>query len=190
MYRSALAVLAWLMSSLITAAAERELRVTAPENLFPALKVVVVVKAGAPGPGVPKHEAVAAMAKYGDSIKLKSEGPFDLWWQPKEGLAVKAVDGLKIAEGVKEIKLDEYLGVVRFRGDDQPRARLVTLTPQDDPGPEEKGHVAAQTASDYRVDMVVPAGFYALWVTPDNGARARKVNDRLRVLPGKVTQLD
>src|SRR5262249_25515206 len=149
--------------------------VTAPEALLPAMKAIVVVKAGAPGPGAAKHEALASASKYGEVLKLPGEGPFDVWWQAAaEGVAVKAVGGLKPGDGVKDVSLGVCLGVVRLRGDGQPRASLVTVTAQDDPGPDEKGHIAVQTAKDYRIDMVVPEGFYALWVTPHNGARPRK----------------
>ena len=59
-------------------------------------------------------------------------------------------------------------------GDDLPRADKVVLTDVKDPGPGKKGHVALQVASDYRVDMMVPPGMYAVWVVPANGAGAAR----------------
>ena len=34
--------------------------------------------------------------------------------------------------------------------------------------------------------MVAPEGFYSLWITPANGGRPRKINDRLKVQAGKL----
>jgi hypothetical protein len=171
-------------------AAERGLRVSASEGFLPALEAIVVVKAGEAGPGSKECKPLARATSYQETLRPSGDGPFDVWWQPKKGLAVKAFAEVRLADGIKELKLDERLGIVRFRGDTQPRARLVTITAKDDPGPDEKGHVALQTATEYRVDMVVPEGFYSLWITPDNGARAIKVVDRFRVHAGRVSQID
>jgi hypothetical protein len=179
-----------LVLSTQTSAAERSIRVTAPEGFLPPMKAIVVVKAGVPGPGSLKHDAIANVTKYGESLKLANEGPFDIWWQPVDGVPLKAFAALKVGHEIKELNLADSLGVVRLRGDGLPRAGLVTITTQDDAGPDEKGHVAVQKAKDYRIDMVVPEGFYAVWVTPDIGARPQKVNNRIRVQAGKVTQLD
>jgi hypothetical protein len=172
-------------------AADRGVSFSAADGLLPAMKNIVIVKAGEPGPGAPKHKAVAETAKYKEMVKLPGDGPFDIWWQPKNGIAVRVVSGVKLKAGeLREIKIDNYLGIVTVRGDDLPRAGLVTIAAQDDPGPDEKGHVPVQTAKEYRVEMAVPEGFYSLWITPDNGGRPRKVNDRFRVLAGKSVTLD
>jgi hypothetical protein len=173
------------------AAEERSLRFTANERLFPPMKGIAIVKAGEPGPDAPKHRAIAVVAKYKETAKLPSEGPFDVWWQPKSGMAVRVTAGLTLRnDEVKEIKLDDYLGVVNVRGDGQPRVGLITIAPQDDPGPGEKGHVAVQTGKEFRADMVVPGGFFSVWITPENGARPRKIVDRVKVQAGKAEQLD
>lgn len=172
-------------------AADRGLRFTIADNFLPAMKSIVVVKAGEPGPGAAKHMAVAQADKYKETVKLPGEGPYDVWWQPKSGLAVRVVGGVKVKDGeVREIKINDHVGVVVFRGDGQPRVSLVTIAPQDDAGPDEKGHHPVQTATDFRLEMVVPEGIYSLWITPENGGRPRKVNDRFRVQAGKVVQLD
>jgi len=171
-------------------AAEYGMRFMANDG-FPAPKAIVVVKSGEPGPGAVKHRAVAEITKYTQTLKLPGDGPFDVYWQGKSGIAVRVVAGIKVKDGeVKEIKITDHLGIVNFRGDNQPRAALVTIAPQDDPGPDEKGHRPIQTAKDYREDMVVPDGFYSLWISPENGARPRKVNDRFRVQAGKTVTLD
>ena len=69
------------------------------------------------------------------------------------------------------------------------KADRVVVTATDDPGPDEKGHTPVQVGGDYRVEMPVPEGFYAVWVVPANGARARRVADRVRVLPGRTTRV-
>ncbi len=173
------------------ASAEHRITFSTADRLLPAVKTISVVKAGEPGPGAAKFKEVAETAKYKEPLKLPAEGPYDVWWQAKEGIAVRVVAGLKLKDGETcEIRVTDYLGVVNFRGDGQPRATLITIAPQDDPGPGEKGHRPIQTAKDFRVDMAVPEGFYSLWITPDNGARPRKVNDRFRVQAGRSVVLD
>jgi hypothetical protein len=175
----------------IGSADDRGFWITTAENALPAMKSLIVVKAGEPGPGNAKHRPVAEIAKYKELLKVPDGGPVDVYWQGKNGLAVRALSAVKLKEGeVKEIKISDLVGVVNFRGDNQPRAALVTIAPQDDPGPDEKGHLAIQTAKDYRQDLVVPEGFYSLWITPESGARPRKIVDRFRVQAGKSVQLD
>lgn len=170
---------------------ERGLRFTATDRFFPAVKKIVVVKAGEPGPNAAKHQTIGAIEKYNETLKVPAEGPYDVWWQPKDGLAVRVIGGVKLKDGeVRTIKLDDHLGIVIVRGDKEPRVSLITIAPQDDPGVGEKGHIAIQTAKEFRVDMVVPDGIYSLWITPENGARPRKINDRFRVQAGKSVQLD
>jgi len=172
-------------------AEDRGLRFTAAETFLPEPKGIAIVKAGEPGPNAPKHKAIVLVGKYKETAKLADDGPFDVWWIPKNGMALRIAAGLKLNDGeVKEIKVDDHLGLVNVRGDNQPRVGRITIAPQDDPGPGEKGHVPIQTAKDFRVDMVVPEGFYSLWITPDNNARPRKIIDRFRALAGKTVQLD
>ena len=172
-------------------AEERGVRFATAENFLPKLKEIVLVKAGEPGPGAAKHKAAYTIAKYGEDLNLKEEGPFDIWWVPQNGLPIRVTAQMKFADNqMRAIKLDDYVGIVTVRGDRLARPELVTITSQDDVGPDEKGHLPVQTAKEFKVDMVVPDGFYALWVSPDSGARAKKVTDRFRVLAGKSTALD
>ena len=46
-----------------------------------------------------------------------------------------------------------------------------------------------QEAADYRVDMCVPPGAYAVWVVPANGAKAQRVVDNARVQAGRSTRV-
>lgn len=183
--------IAFLLLGSFGVTAEYRVSITTAERVLPAMKAVAIVKAGEPGPGAPKFKPVAETSKYKEAIVLPGEGPYDVWWQPKEGLAVKVVAGVKLKDGEsRAIKVTDYLGVVSFRGDGQPRAALITIAAQDDPGPDEKGHRPIQTAKDFRIDMAAPEGFYSLWLTPDNGARPRKVNDRIKVQAGRSVVLD
>ena len=170
---------------------DRGLRFSAPEGFLPPMTAIAAVKGGAPGPGAKDFRPVASVADYKDTLALPGEGPFDVWWQPREGKAVRVLCGFAAKEpGVKEIKLATLLGVVRVRGDKLPRASLVVVAPQGDPGPDEKGHFAVQMAPDYRAEMAVPEGFYSVWIKPANGARAQRVEDRVRVLAGKRTEVE
>ena len=107
---------------------------------------------------------------------------------PTDGLPIKAVTGLTVKDAT-EVKLNDHLGVIRVRGDDQPRGKLL-VTPHQDPGPEGKGHTVLQTAGDTRAELAVPPGDYAVWVVPANGARARRIADKVRVQAGKTATVE
>ena len=170
-------------------AAERTVRFSSPMYFFPPAKEIVFTKAGEPGPGALKYSPIAVAPTLKDAPKLPGDGPFDIWFVPKDGKAVKAVAGFKPKDGVNDIKLNDHLGVISFRGEGQPRGTLI-VTPYDDEGPETKKHVAVQAAGDTRAEMAVPPGDYAVWIVPASGARARRVADKVRVLAGKTATID
>ncbi len=137
-----------------------------------------------------REEVGPALTDFEKTKPLPGGGPFEVWVKPKGGLAVKVHDKLAVPDGTThELKLGDVLGVVEVFGDALPRADRIVLTDTRDPGPGEKGHVAVQTAKDYRADMAVPPGTYAVWVVPANGARAQKVEDNVRVLAGRTVKV-
>jgi hypothetical protein len=188
MIRISLAMLFLSLSHLT--AAEREVSITPPGRLLPKPEAVVVVKSGEPGPGQAKHQAVASINDLKMNFKL-ADGVYDFWWKPKGGKPMKFATKVTVDEkGPKSVDATKTLGVIELRGDNQPRADLITLTVVKEPGPDEKGHVAIQTAKDYREEMVAPDGFYDVWVTPTNGARPRLIAERVKIQAGKTTTLD
>lgn len=150
---------------------------------------VVVVAAGQPGPGKKDHKAVATVTNFAKPVKLPDAGPFDVYFTSKRGQPVAVVSKWSPKPGMQPLALSDHLGTVFVRGDDLPRASAVVVTTTTDPGPGEKGHVAVQKASDYKEDMVVPPGTYAVWVVPFNGAKALRVADNIRVLAGRETKV-
>lgn len=137
-----------------------------------------------------KRTSAGELTKLDAPLSLPSDGPFEVWVKPKGGIAVRAADGLKLAAGkTHDLKLDEVFGVVEVFGDNFPRADKVVITDVRDPGPGEKGHVAIQTASDYRTEMLVPTGTYAVWVVPANGAKAQRIEDSVRVRAGRSARV-
>jgi hypothetical protein len=177
-----------LLAATPLAAADRTVHFSAPMYFLPPAKAIVFTKAGDPGPGQPKHEAVASAALK-EEVKLATDGPFDVWFVPRDGKPVKAVAGLKLKDGAAEVKLNDHLGVIQFRGDGQPRGTLL-VTAADDPGPEAKGHTVVQSAADTRAELAVPPGDYAIWIVPGNGARTRRVVDKVRVQAGRTVTAD
>lgn len=163
---------------------ERQLKIAAGRGL-PAAESVAVYRT-TDG----KREPVAESAKLDNALALPADGPFEVWVKFKGGVAVKAVDKLTVKAGTThDLKLGDVFGAVEVIGDDFPRADKVVLTDVRDPGPGEKGHVALQSAADYRVGMCVPPGVYAVWVVPANGARAQKVEDNVRVQAGRSVRV-
>ena len=147
---------------------------------------IILVSAGKPGPTAKGFEAALRSKEFGEELELPGAGPYDAYFAPKGGQPVLALAGWK-AEA--ELKLSAHLGTVLVRGDDLPRVGAVVLTLPGDAGPGEKGHAAIQSAGDYKGDLVVPPGFYAVWIVPVSGAKAQRVADKIRVLAGRETQV-
>lgn len=188
MTRAALAVL--LLAS--AARADEPARLTVvPAKTQPAVEAVVLYKGGAVKPGQPRPKAVL-VADLKAPVVLPGGGPFDVYVRPKGGVEVLVAAGLRAEAGkTHAIKLADKLGVIDvFRRDDSPRVGKIVVTDPFDAGPDEKGHVAVQTAPDFRVEMLVPEGDYAVWVVPENGARAVRVADRVRVLSGRIVRVE
>ena len=183
-----LTLLVFLFCAGVAVSAERTVKLSAPLYFFPPVKEVTFTVAGSPGPGAAKHVALAESAKVNSEVKINAEGPIDVWITPKDGRALKAVAGLKFAEKT-EVKLNDHLGVIRCKGADLPRGKLIVTDPLDR-GPEDKQHAAIQSASDSRTELIVPPGDYAVWISPDTGARARRIAEKVRVLPGRTADVD
>lgn len=183
-----LSIIATVVLASISYSAEQTVKLSAPMYFFPGVKGVVFTAAGSPGPGEPKFVALAESLKVNGEVKLKTDGPVDVWLVPKDGRALKAIAGFKVSEKA-DVKLADQLGVIRCKGADLPRGKLIVTDPLDR-GPEDKKHVAIQWSVDSRTEMIVPPGDYAVWIAPDSGARARKIVDKVRALPGKSIDVD
>lgn len=171
-------------AAVFAADSDRLLKVSTQRGL-PAIESVTVyqTKDG-------KRETVGpALANFEKTKPLPNDGPFEVWAKPKNGIAVKVAEKLTVKAGTHELKLGDLLGVVEVFGDNFPRADKVVLTDTRDPGPGEKGHVAIQWVTDYRIDMAVPPGTYAVWVVPANGAKAQRVEDNVRVQAGRSVKV-
>lgn len=173
---------------LVVAAPDRTLSVTAPKG-FPAIDAVTVYRAADVKPGTPRPKPLLT-AKPDAAVKLPDGGPFAVFVRPTGGIEVPAADNLTVQVGdTLTLKLGDAFATVEVIQGDLPRAARVVVTDPLDPGPDEKGHAPVQTAADYRTEMLVPGGTYAVWVVPANGARARRIEDRLRVLPGRHVRI-
>jgi hypothetical protein len=163
---------------------DRHLKVVPSRGIGPVESVTVYqTKDG-------KRVAAAEVTKFAEPAFLPGEGPFEVFVKPKGGIPVRVAEKLTVKAGAThELKIGDVLGAVEVVGDDLPRADKVVLTDVKDPGPGEKGHVAIQMATDYRVDMLVPPGTYAVWVVPANGARAQRVVDNVRVQAGRSVRV-
>lgn len=181
-----LAVTGLLLATLNAADGDRRLRVV-PSKALPTIEAVIAYKSGdgKASKGAPKP--LLTLTKFDKPTALPGDGPFDVYARPKEGVAVPLAKKLSVRPGqTHELKLGDLLGTVEVvQNDNSPRAEKIVITTTDDPGPDEKGHSVVQVGSNYRVEMPVPDGFYAVWVVPANGARAQRVADRVRVLAGR-----
>ena len=156
-----------------------------PGPLVPKTTSVVFTAPESPAPGQKGHKPATTITDFTKPIPL--DGKVDVYVVTKGGIPVRLFKNWTPKKA--ELKLGDYLGSVYVRGDDLPRAEAVVVTVTDDPGPSEKGHVPIQQANDYKVTMLVPPGYYAVWVKPDNGTRSQKIADKIRVLAGRETQV-
>jgi hypothetical protein len=128
--------------------------------------------------------------KLDKPLSLPVDGPFEVFVLPKGGIPVRVADKLTVKSGQShELKIGDLLGSVEVFGDKFPRAAKVVLTDVKDDGPGEKGHIPLQVAKEYRVEMAVPPGTYAVWVVPDNGSKAQRVVENVRVQAGRSTRV-
>jgi hypothetical protein len=187
--------LGWLVvfgvaSAAVAADGERQLTVT-PSRALPMIETVVVYEAGAVKPGKERPKPLLTSTTFGEPIARPGNGPYDVYVKPKGQIEVLAAGKLAIKPGEKvELKLVEKFGAVQvFQNDESPRLGKIVITAQDDPGPDEKGHIAVQIGTEYREELVVPEGFYAVWLVPGNGARAQRIVERTRVLAGRIVRV-
>jgi len=126
----------------------------------------------------------------GAEIRLGG-GVYHIYVKPKDGIEILIAEKVSIKAGqTRALKLGDLLGVVEvFQKEGLPKVDRIVLTAPDDSGPGAKGHRPVQIGSDYRVEMPVAEGFYAVWLVPANGARAQRIEDRIRVLPGKIVRV-
>jgi hypothetical protein len=182
---------AFVLLSSIATADDRSIQVI-PSKSLPQIESVSIYRSAdlKPGQARPKPLASAKEPKDATTLAVPSEA-VTVFVKPKGGIDVPVADKLTVKAGaVHVLKLGDLLGVVDvFQKDGFPKIDRIVLTAPDDPGPDEKGHVAIQSAADYRDEMLVPEGFYAVWLVPANGARAQRIEDRIRVLPGKIVRI-
>lgn len=157
-----------------------------PSKALPKIDAVLVYEAGSVKPGKARPKPVHS-GKPGEAMILPGNGPYDIYVRPKGQSEVLVAAKLDVVpRKPNELKLGESLGTLQvFQNDDSPRLGKIVLTDPLDPGPDEKGHIPVQTGTEYREELVVPDGFYAVWLVPGNGARAQRIVERIRVLPGK-----
>jgi len=181
---------AWVISiglssaTLLAADGERRLQVVSSKAI-PTIESVAVyrTKDG-------KREAVAELSKFDKPQALPDDGPYEIFAKPKGGVPINIAEKVSVKSGqTHELKLGDLIGSVEVFGDSFPRAEKIVLTDERDAGPGEKGHVPVQVATDYRVEMAVPPGFYAVWVIPANGAKAQRVVDSVRAMAGKSVRV-
>ena len=124
-------------------------------------------------------------------IAVEPGTAIDLWLVPKVGDPLRIASSLKVEAGkTADVKLSDTFGILTVRGDGLPRLGKIVVTSENDPGPDEKGHLRVQFAEDYRTEMILPAGTYRIWIVPHNGARATKIEDAVRILAGRTATVD
>lgn len=179
---------AFLIFAPLASAAERTISISSA-GVVPKGGELALVPTGKPGPADKGYNAVLQTKEFDKALDLLEAGPFDAWFTPKGGKPILATTNFKVVGGGNELKLGSYLGSVYVLGTDLPRVSAIVVTATVDPGPGEKGHIPIQTVPDYKTDIVVREGSYVVWIISDNGAKARKIADKARVLAGKQTVL-
>jgi hypothetical protein len=169
----------------------RAIKVLQPTTLpLPPMKKMAVTKSNEYGPGSSYYEPIAEVTKYEQEMRLPSAEKHAVWWQPEEGISVLMIKDFSIKEReMVEKRPEEYLGLVRLAGKGLPKPKLIALT-KDNYGPDGSYFRPTQTCTAYGKDMVVPAGVYNLWLKSAGGGIAEKLEEKLEVKAGKVTQVE
>jgi hypothetical protein len=188
----AIAMLLAAMSPTVGTNDESSVRILDSKSL-PVFESVSIYRARDFVPGKSKPLSEAKFDKdraKALTVPLGSEA-VHIYAKPKDGIAVLIGERFTPKPGTStELKLDSVLGVLDvFQMDGFQKVDRIVVTSPDDPGPDEEGHVPVQIGSDYRVEMSVPDGFYAVWLVPANGVRSIRIEDRVRVLPGKIVRV-
>jgi len=191
--RTSFVLLAAIAAPAFAADEDRFLQIV-PAKTLPAIESVSIYPSAGikPGKERPKPGAVLKFDKAAATVKTRiGDEAVHVFIKPRDGIEVMVAANVLVKPGqTYELKLGDLLGVVEvFQKDGFPKVDRIVLTAPDDSGPDEKGHAAVQTGSDYRVEMPAPEGFYAVWLVPANGARATRIEDRIRVLPGKIVRI-
>jgi len=139
--------------------------------------------------GKPIPTPTITVIDFSKPTPVLQHSEYEVWFTPKGGLAVKLLPQWLAGAGANAIQLSDYLGTVVALGDGLPKAEAIVVTAESDPGPGEKGHKPIQRAADYKDDLIVPAGFYSVWIVPANGTKAQRIADRIRVQAGRETRV-
>jgi hypothetical protein len=169
---------------------DRTLKIVVTKTL-PTIESISVYASKDIKPGKQRPKPLSTVKFSGGAGIRLGGGVYHIYVKPKNGIGVLVAEKLSIKAGqTQELKLGDLLGVVEvFQKEGFPRVDRIVLTAPDDPGPDAKEHRPVQIGADYRVEMAVAEGFYAVWLVPANGARAQRIEDRIRVLPGKIVRL-
>ena len=131
------------------------------------------------------HQPAMTIKEFGKKSRvLKSPEGYDFYWEGKEGLVVEIATGVKIADDeLLELRLEDYLGLIRIKGEGLPKPSLIQITRRG------TGSISIfQEAKEFGVDMVVKAGTYNVWILDENNEKTTLEED-LEVEAGKVTEL-
>jgi hypothetical protein len=173
-----------ILAGSAVAADEKRSLLVEPTKLFD-IESVIVVKARDS-----EKKVLLEMTNFEKPGALPGEGPFDLLVKPKGGLPIRVVENLRVQTGETfTLSPASRLGSVEVVGDNLPRAERIVVTELKDPGPGEKGHAPVQWGKEYRTELIVPDGTYAVWVVPANGSSAVRVADNVRIQAGRSTRV-
>jgi hypothetical protein len=169
----------------------RAVIVLKPRIKLPDVTRIVLVKGNASYYTVDSYRETEVTG-YDQELRLPSDDEYELWWVPKEkeAVPVKMIDKLSIKERViREIRPEDYLGIVRVLGEGQPKPKAIHIS-RPDAGAGTTGSYLVQSASKYGADMVVPEGTYSVWVLPAAGGDAIPLEKKLKVNAGELVELE
>jgi hypothetical protein len=171
--------------------AGRLVKIESPSIQLPKLDAIYLAPPGT-GALALRVDHIARIGNYGESLRIPPSvkaDKFDLWWVPDQGRAVRMIKDLTLDESTGPIHPEEYLGLVRVTGANQPAASLVLLTPVGTVSFATRAD-AAQSVPGYGRDMAVAPGSYDLWIEPAEGGKSERLGEALEVEAGKVTVIE
>ena len=172
----------------------RGLKVLAPTTLpLPPLGRFAVVEANDYPPESQFYDPVFESPTYGRELRISSpDTKYDIYWIPKEGESVRMMAEVTFEkEEMIVVRPEDFLALAKVTGEGLPTPKAISFGEVDDYGissPFFKRQ--SQTATAYGQQFVVPAGNWDLWIQPNDGSKAFRLEQDLRIRPGVLNRID
>jgi Mg-chelatase subunit ChlD len=164
-----------------TVVRRRAIRLLEPRTKMPEMARAFICGGNTPG-AIATTDIKGSIQKFGEEIRVPSaDEKYDLWFEPKEGIAIRLLDNAQFAERkLVEYRLDELAGLIQVDGNGTPE-RIMAVT-AGTPGAIASSAMVQKTGK-FGEQMLVPVGKYDIYI--DNNL----IEKGIEVEAGRLYQL-